>query len=195
MSPQSLHLRLVGGRGDAGQPLDRIDPIAVIEVDHLLKFELCDVLERLADGLPHETIKSQAEVAVTVLRQGLPDHIVLEERYLFPLLKKRNNGDARVRSVLEQLEHEHDHDEAFSFEIAEELERLADDGRASNAEMLGYMLRGYFVSLRRHIKWENATVLPLARQMLTAADLDELREGIMERSRRHAGRLSGIHSL
>ena len=69
-----------------------------------------------------------------------------------------------------------------------ELERLIGDGSARNAEMLGYMLRGFFVAIRRHVKWENATVLPLARQTLTEVDLDELREAIIERARKHAGR-------
>lgn len=187
MTPQSLQLRLVGGRNDADRPLDTIDPIAVFEVDHLLKVELCHVLEALADGLPHEANKSQAEIAVTVLRNVLPDHIALEEQHLFPLLMRRNEGDPRCNQLLEQLKHEHDSDEAFGYEIAEELEWLIGDGTARNAEMLGYMLRGFFVAIRRHVKWENATVLPLARQTLSEPDLNELRQAIIERSRRPAG--------
>ncbi|MBU1212400.1 MAG: hemerythrin domain-containing protein [Alphaproteobacteria bacterium] len=186
MSPHSLHLRLVGGRAEAGSPSVPIDPIAVLEVDHVLKLELCDALERLADGLPNETDMALAKVAVTVLRRGLPEHIELEGRHLFPLLKRRLSGDEIFRPVLEQLEFEHEHDDAFAIEISEELERLAEAGKARNAEMLGYMLRGFFVSLRRHVCWENATVLPLARRKLTENDLDELREAIVARSLRHA---------
>ena len=34
--------------------------------------------------------------------------------------------------------------------------------------MLGYMLRGYFESRRRHIAWEETVLLPLADTHLTA---------------------------
>lgn len=186
MSPQSLHLRLVGGWGTSGWPSEPIDPIAVLEVDHVLKLDLCDAMERLADGLPNETDTGLAEIAVTVLRKGLPDHIELEERHLFPLLKRRMADDQMFRPVIEQLEHEHDYDEAFAIEISEELERLVEAGRARNAEMLGYMLRGFFVSLRRHVRWENAMVLPVARKRLTESDLEELRKAILARSHPHA---------
>jgi hypothetical protein len=36
------------------------------------------------------------------------------------------------------------------------------------------MLRSFFESYRRHILWENAIMLPLARTRLTGEDLDEL---------------------
>ncbi|KUO54408.1 MAG: hypothetical protein APF80_08215 [Alphaproteobacteria bacterium BRH_c36] len=158
----------------------------MLEVDHVLKLELCDALERLADGLPNETDTGLANAAVTVLRRGLPDHIELEERHLFPLLRRRIADDEIFRPVLEQLEYEHEHDDASAIEISEELERLAEVGQARNAEMLGYMLRGFFVTLRRHVYWENAMVLPLARRKLTENDLDELREAVVARSHRHA---------
>ena len=40
--------------------------------------------------------------------------------------------------------------------------------------MVGYMLRSFFESYRRHIHWENAVVLPLARARLTREDIEEL---------------------
>jgi hypothetical protein len=40
--------------------------------------------------------------------------------------------------------------------------------------MVGYMLRSFFESYRRHIAWENTIVLPLARARLTGEDLDKL---------------------
>ena len=190
MTPQSLHLRLVGGRNGPALSSGSIDPIAVLEADHALKMDLCDALEFLADGLPNEIDVELAKVAVQILRNGLPDHIALEEHQLFPMLKGRNCGDDRFRLVIDQLEHEHDNDEAFAYEIAEELERLVDRGEARNAEMLGYMLRGFFVGCRRHVCWENATVLPLARRTLTESDLSELRDAIVASLQREAGRRS-----
>jgi hypothetical protein len=45
--------------------------------------------------------------------------------------------------------------------------------------MLGYMLRGYFDSQRRHIAWEDRVVLPVARQVLTSDDLASLQSWVM----------------
>lgn len=186
--PQSLHLRLVGAEGVGIGSAQASDPISILEVDHALKIEFCDLLEGIADSLPYETDPSLVDVAVTILREGLPDHIALEEHHLFPMLRRRNDGGCCCETVLSQLEHEHSSDEAFGYEIAEELERLTATKEARNAEMLGYMLRGFFISQRRHVQWENAVVLPLARQVLNEADLEELMEAIVERSRRHEGR-------
>ena len=64
---------------------------------------------------------------------------------------------------MQQLEAEHAADESFAHELADELQLLADTGLVRNAEMLGYMLRGFFEHQRRHIEWENRVLLPLAR--------------------------------
>ena len=46
--------------------------------------------------------------------------------------------------------------------------------RPDNPDMLGYMLRGFFETQRRHVAWENAVVMPLAYARLTQDDLREL---------------------
>lgn len=187
MPLQPLHLRLVEADEvilDAG---DAMDPISAFEVDHVLKLGLCDVLESIADALPHTADASLATIAARILRNGLPEHVALEEEHLFPMLRRRNAGDQACQKVLLQLEHEHGSDETFAHEIADELDQIAAAHAPKNAEMLGYMLRGFFVSLRRHIRWENATVLPLARRTLTEADLMELRDAIAARTQTEDG--------
>jgi hemerythrin-like domain-containing protein len=42
------------------------------------------------------------------------------------------------------------------------------------------MLRSFFESYRRHIHWENAVVLPLARSRLNAEDLVRLEQAMYE---------------
>lgn len=183
MPSQPLHLRLVEADEAISNLVDAMDPISAFEVDHVLKLGLCDVLESIADALPHTADTSLATIAVRILRNGLPEHVALEEGHLFPLLRRRNAGDQSCQKILLQLEHEHGSDEAFAYEIADELEQIAEAKAPKNAEMLGYMLRGFFVSLRRHIRWENATVIPLARRTLTAeADITQLREAVAART-------------
>ena len=180
MPQQSMHLRLVDGDGSDA---DRLDPIAVLEADHELELRLCDLLEAVADGLPHEVDTERARLVANVLRGGLAAHIELEEQVLFPKLRARNAEDSVFLTMIRQLESEHEGDDAFAIEIADELERLADARKPRNAEMLGYMLRGFFTAKRRHVYWENVTVLPSARRTLTELDIGELRDAVIERQR------------
>lgn len=175
MQTHAKHLRLVSSTPGPGTGQDAI---AHLEVDHALQMELCDVLEHLADGLPHDVDMSLARVAIAILRNGVPQHTAFEEELFFPLLRRRTEGDATFQLILDQLESEHECDESYTEEIAAELERLIETGNARNPEMLGYMLRGYFVSHRRHVEWENATVIPMARRVFSVEDLGELNRGL-----------------
>jgi len=158
------------------------DPLSVIEEDHALQLELCDLLECLADGLP-DFNRAIARSAAAILRQGFRPHLQLEEDMLFPLLRHRAPQGSPLCAIMQQLEAEHAADEGFAHELADELQLLADTGFARNVEMLGYMLRGFFERQRRHIEWENCVLLPLARQILIAADLAELQNWIMRSTR------------
>ena len=159
------------------------DPLALVLEDHALQLELCDLLECLADGLP-DFDQTMARSAGAILRHGFKPHLQLEEDMLFPLLRRRAPEGAPLRAVMRQLQAEHAADESFAHELADELQLLADTGLVRNAEMLGYMLRGFFEHQRRHIEWENCVLLPLARQTLTPADLAELQDWIMSSARR-----------
>lgn len=163
------------------QDWGQVDPLAVIEEDHALQLELCDLLEDLADGLPRRLEESWAATAVGVLSQTWPLHVALEEDVLFPLLRQRAAEDATLLEILVRLEAEHDSDEDFAHEIAEELSAVLDDGHIRNPDMLGYMLRGFFDSQRRHVAWENMVMLPVARRVLEGGDLELMRSWIRAR--------------
>lgn len=155
------------------------DPLGVIEEEHALQLELCGVLETIADDLPDRADRELARVAVSILTRSWPAHIALEETCLFPLLRQRALGDAMSLDILDHLEAEHEHDEDFAGEIAMALQAFVDDGQIDNPAMLGYMLRGFFQSQRRHVAWENTTVLPLARRILVEDDLAKIQSWIM----------------
>lgn len=163
----------------AGSACRTPDPIGLIEEEHALQRELCDLLEALADGLPHNFDKALALIAVSILEGSVPRHMRLEEEALFPRLRLRVGEDDPLNAALACLQEEHDRDGAASVELIDALRTAATDGFASNPNMLGYMLRGYFDSQRRHIAWEDRVVLPRARQALTAADLAALQAWIM----------------
>ncbi len=118
-----------------------------------------------------------------MLRVDLAVHIRDEEEGLFPLLRQRALPSDNFDEIAEVLSLEHASDEGFAEEIVDQLESLKDGKRPHNPDMLGYMLRGFFETQRRHLAWEDAVVLPLARERLTAVDLRKL-SGIMLENRK-----------
>ncbi len=152
----------------------RNDPIDLLVRSHAFHAQLCDLLEQIADSLPDDADPLQCRHAVRTLKEELPLHHRDEEDGLFPLLELRAQVDDNVTEHLAQLSLEHATDESFADELTEELEGLSLGRRPSNPNMLGYMLRGFFESYRRHLHWENTVVLPLARKRLTDQDLTVL---------------------
>jgi hemerythrin-like domain-containing protein len=169
---------------DKPSPLAR-NPLDMIAHAHAVQVEMCDAMERIADGLPDEVDRRLCAQVASRLQFDLPLHHHDEEEGLFPLLRKRARAEDGLDQILERLAAEHASDNDFASEIAETLETLAQGGRPANPEMLGYMLRGFFERYRRHVHWENQLVMPLARLRLTREDLEQL-QAAMNASRRMA---------
>lgn len=162
--PVSAHCR-----GLAGDPLD------VIARAHEEQVELCDALERIADGLPNEVDPRLCARVASCLQFDLSLHHHDEEEALFPLLRQRAHPEDGIDGILDRLASEHSADGDLASEISEELEKLAQGDRPANPGMFGYMLRGFFEAYRRHVHWEMALLMPIARKRLQPEDLDLLR--------------------
>ena len=142
--------------------------------EHDLQLELCVALEHIADGLPGRIDFKLLRAVIGVLENGMAGHFAFEEEVLFPLLRRNASFDPSLIAALNQLENEHVRDSDLCHELAEELKALSVHGEARNANMLAYMLRGFFEGQRRHIEWENSIVLPAARRHLTTQDLEAM---------------------
>ena len=161
------------------------NPLDVIASAHATQVQMCDAMERIADGLPEEVDRRLCAQVAACLQFDLPLHHHDEETALFPLLRLRALPQDGLDQILERLAHEHASDNDFAAEIAEALESLSQGGRPANPEMLGYMLRGFFERYRRHVHWESTLLMPLAYMRLTPEDLEALRASMSE-SRRQA---------
>ena len=150
------------------------DPIELLLSAHAQHYELCDILERIADGLPDDADPFLCRMALDQLTVALPRHHRDEEVGLFPLMEKRAQPEDNISEHLAQLCLEHATDESFAHELSGELVILSQGKRPNNPNMVGYMLRGFFEGYRRHLHWENTVLLPLARRRLTVDDLREL---------------------
>ncbi len=163
-----------------------LDPLDRLIAEHAQQLELCDALEFIADGLPSRFERKLLREVINVLAHGMALHFDFEEEVLFPLLRRRAGVYVPLVAALDQLEIEHQRDGGLCGELVEELRLFLLQEQPRNAEMLGYMLRGYFESQRRHIEWENSIILPAARRLLTAQDCAELASRLQRAPRRHS---------
>ena len=135
-------------------------PAAVMKRAHLEKLQLCEALERIADTLPKvDRLKclSTANAIVPLLR-NIHQY---EETVIFPAYEAALIGsDANLAST-RRLRAEHVEDECFADEVTEILLAIGHGETVENAEAVGFMLRGFFESLRRHIAFEREHVLPM----------------------------------
>ncbi|RUP09169.1 hemerythrin domain-containing protein [Hyphomicrobium sp.] len=154
-------------------------PLEIIEEEHALQLELCDLLESIADDLPAKFEAAFAVIAISILKGSVKSHTKFEEDALFPLLRERLSPNDAVVQALACLSQEHERDEDIADELVEALKDALQSRAPRNPETLGYILRGYFESQRRHIAWEDSVVLPAARKALTVEDLARLQEWIM----------------
>ena len=164
----------------SSQLMDLGDPIALIEREHALQLTFCDILENMADRLPTEPDMNVVHTASRLLEKSMRPHNRLEDEVLFPLIAQRAGHEPGLIQACQQLKREHSEDTGLAVEINETLRGLQNDGGVSNPDMLGYLLRGYFSSQRRHITWENAVIVPAARRLFHKGDVDRLREWMIE---------------
>ncbi len=143
-----------------------------LQHEHDAQQELCNVLEAIADALPGPVDESRAAFALGVLRNGVARHIALQERLLFPLLRRRALKGDHVTSLIAQIALQNVTDEDLAHDAADQLERAVARGRPDNPDMLGFLLRTVFECRRRHIMWEGIVLLPLARKRLKPDDLE-----------------------
>jgi hemerythrin-like domain-containing protein len=163
-------------RTEMGQPerFDATDPLAVILIDHRGHLDLCDLLEEIADSLPNEISGASCHQAIRGLRDRVRNHHRFEDEHFFPLLRIRAAEEERVLLSLDRLSSEHRIDEGYVEEVLELLTAVVGGSFRGPPELAGYMLRGLFESLRRHIAFENEVLLPLAHRLLTTADRAQL---------------------
>src|SRR5690606_26280712 len=80
-----------------------------------------------------------------------------EETVLFPRIRQRS-GSSDQDETLSRLRYEHLEDEGYAEELTEALFKLGSNGPV-NVEAVGYMLRGFFEGMRRHIAFEQSQLL------------------------------------
>jgi hemerythrin-like domain-containing protein len=126
---------------------------------HDAQLTLCAALEEIADSLPASVSRQKCIYAAKSLIPLVNGVHRYEEEALFPLLESKGAGDPELTVSITRLKFEHVEDECFAEELTDTLTRLGSGDDTVNAEAAGYMLRGFFGAIRRHIAFEQQFML------------------------------------
>lgn len=151
-----------------------LSPLDLIRSEHDRQLALYDRLDELANDEQLRPVSKEAETLIVFLTEDLPLHGKDEEEDLFRLLKLRCRPVDGFDGILEQLEFEHSLDRVLAHHIVIDLEAIADRRTLENPIRIFMNLRTFVETQRRHLAWENAVVLPLARKRLSPKDLEEM---------------------
>ncbi|WP_448114851.1 hemerythrin domain-containing protein [Mesorhizobium amorphae] len=134
-------------------------PALVIQRVHDDKLALCMALEKIADALPNDVCRAECLHIASLLLPLLRKAHAYEEDVIFPAFAVAGT-EANPSVTIRRLRAEHVEDESFADEVTEILLAVGHGEPVGNAEALGFMLRGLFETLRRHIAFEREHVLP-----------------------------------
>ena len=132
--------------------------MAWIRQAHAEQLALCSELEEIADSLPASVNRQKCIYAAKALCPLIRSIHQYEENVLFPYLTQQHPNSGPMLATLSRLKFEHFEDEGYAEELTEALLRLG-SAEPVNDEAVGYMLRGFFEGVRRHIAFEKAHLL------------------------------------
>lgn len=143
------------------RPPEGVSAVEWLKTIHGEQLDLCRELEEIADSLPGEVNRQKCIYAAKALGPLTMGAHRFEEDILFPWVERNAKASQDLASTLERLKYEHFEDECFIEELIDALLRLGAADATLNAEATGYMLRGFFVSMRRHIAFEQDHLLAM----------------------------------
>ncbi len=133
----------------------------------LEQLALCDVLEEIADSLPYNVDEQicihTAKTIVPLIKRAHK----IERENLFPLLQNNEKCAANLTAITEKIKKEHKIDEYNAEELAEILLSYGTGQPSHSAEATGYVIRGFFESLRRHIEFVHEIINPVLQHKST----------------------------
>lgn len=129
----------------------------------------CALLRSLPNTGPAVT-QALAQDIAGYLTGEFPALILEEEEGILPRLRLRLLLGDNLDDIIDQLIEEHREDRQHACELARRCVAFADESEDDWPELCA-ALADFAERLRRHMAWEDATILPMARERLTAEDL------------------------
>ncbi len=156
-------------------------PLVLIRSEHDRQLMICDWLIELADNMQTEPLIEEADDLLTYFTEELPLHFQDEEIDLFPMLRRCCRPEDRIDALLAQFELEHNVDRVLKTHVVIDLNSITKTKKLKHQSALGNNLRAFAEAQRRHIYWENHTLLPLGHNRLGQMDERELGGKMAER--------------
>lgn len=147
------------------------EPLDYLSADHFRQRVICRFLDQIAFDPEGEQACRLAAVAADYLERDLPQHVADEEEGLLKRLRQRCGSEDKIDRLFALLGEEHERDEDLGRQLIAGLRVVAAGGLPSDAAAFCRLAGIFAEAQRRHLAWEEATLLPLARQKLTADDL------------------------
>lgn len=160
--------------GAAPRAEDFRRPLEFLFTEHDHQRVMCAALARLAEDPAEPDAADNARAILGYLRDRLGHHYGDEEHDLFPLLRLRADPDDGLGAILDLLHDEHVADDGLLKVLLGPLAAIASGRAPEDIVAFKAAANAFSVLQRRHLAWENGTVLPLARRCLTAEDQREL---------------------
>lgn len=151
---------------DAPQKPEKDQLIEKFEALCREQLELCETLEDIADSLGERPDRQKCAQMASQLTPIMARAHEFEAKIFFPslaLIAEEQNEErawAANRS-LDQLKGELEEDIGLVGEVAEALAEFGQGKPSVSPNAMGYLLRGLFVGLRRHLAHENQIVRTL----------------------------------
>ncbi len=123
------------------------------------QLSICRSLEDIADSLPANINRQKCIHAARAIGPLIKNIHHFEEHVLFPQIAAKFPENSDCAKTIERLKFEHFSDECFAEELIERLLQLGADTAEINMEATGYMLRGFFEGIKRHIAFEREHLL------------------------------------
>lgn len=143
------------------QSLHRGREIATITRCHDSQFLLCDELEAIADSLPSNADRQRCLHLARAICPIVASSHDVEEKLLFQALEPLANRVADLPATLERLRFEHHCDLCLAEELHDALLAFGRGEDLMTSDAVGFMLRAFFESVRRHVAFEQEILVPL----------------------------------
>jgi len=157
------------------------EPVDYLYADHFRQRVLCKRLDEIAGDPDGPEVPRLAAMLMDYLEHDLPQHMADEEHELFPRLRVRCRPADNLDRTSALLAEEHRRDADLSAEIIAGLRRLKAGKRLVDERDFTRLAATFAESQRRHLAWEEALILSLARRRLKAEDLREIGRAMAQR--------------
>lgn len=132
-----------------------------VALDHQALLLLCDLLESIADRLPHDLDQAECLILGRALAPMLQRIHAHEETVLFPALLGWAGVLPEIAATIDRLRIEHQVDGCYAEDVEDMLRSYGESRPSVAPDAAGFMLRGFFESLRRHVAFERQLLVPL----------------------------------